>query len=134
MKPEEGGSWFVLVVDSPLSKRLILDAESATSACNSFETNLIVAMKNDGFVPIKDEEGNWYAFRLDKNVLPYTVPNSICHLASFVASGTVITFDNGYFPSIEWHFKSDSIKVVDVYDDSFTKFAQNGQIIEDENS
>jgi len=37
-------------------------------------------------------------------------------IAEFIPEGTILTFDNGCMPSVEWHIHSGSVLVMDAFD------------------
>ena len=116
-KPEAGGSWFVLCVDSPTSRRVILTSEAAVRAALAFDGDLLDSMKADGYIPVVDGCRDWIALSMRTDVSPSCVPPSIQHLARFVAAGTVVSLDNGCWPSLEWRFEDESVVVWDTFDD-----------------
>lgn len=112
-KPEDGGSWFVLCVEP---NSVVLHARDVARAFRAFDGDLIEALHADGYTPLTDDSGNWLAWALRADVHPTTVPASIEHVAKFIASGTVVTLDNGCFPSLEWRFDGLSVLVFDTFD------------------
>ena len=113
MSPEEGGSWFFLLIDGSVQKGLIIDAEKAKIISNE---GVIDKLKADGISIVVDENGAWKAFSFDEDFTPYSVPSSVQLLAPHILIGTVITLDNGCMPSVEWRFKENEIEVFDTFD------------------
>jgi hypothetical protein len=92
MKPEAGGGWFLLVIEPD---GLIIDSKVALS---ERVIELIGKLESDGIRPILNEDGAWKALAFHEDFSPYSVPESINILASFLKPGTVITLDNGCLP------------------------------------
>lgn len=113
MKPEEGGSWFFLAVDNPVHKGLIVDAETAlTLTSRDFASELA----KDGIMFVADKKGAWESFVFEEDFSPYSTPDSIINLAEYIQIGTVVTLDNGCWPSVEWRFEENGVCVFDTFD------------------
>ena len=113
MSPEEGGSWFFLLIEYSVHPGLILDAEAVSAVSRN---GIIEQLKADGITTISDENGAWKAFGFEENFMPYSIPPSIKLLAPYISVGTVIILDNGCMPSVEWRFKENEIEVFDTFD------------------
>ena len=118
MLPEESGSWILLAVHSPKRQNYFLDAGSVELASQAYDGNLLDDLGRDGFTPLSDREGNWGGLMLEDDVMPYTVPSPFAFLARFIAEGTILTFDNGCMPTVEWHIRSESVQVIDTFDNN----------------
>jgi hypothetical protein len=116
MKPEAGGSWFFLVIERLDKKNLILDGDELSSIPLAVISTLTSKMKLEGLEPIANESGAWTALGFHEDFWPYTVPPSVCELAKYIPSGTVVTLDNGCLPSIEWRFGKGGVEVFDSSD------------------
>lgn len=116
MKPEDCGSWFVLVVTRPDKKNVLLDQIELLSIPPATITEIVTLMKTEGITAISNDNGDWCALEFHDGFVPYTAPQGIQQLARFVAGGTIITLDNGCYPSVEWHFNENAVEVFDDYD------------------
>lgn len=116
MLPEESGSWILLDVHSPQRQNYILDAGSVRLASQAYGGNLLDDFKRAGCTPVLDQKGNWSGLILEDDIMPYTVPSPFEFIAGFIAEGTILTFDNGCMPSVEWHIRSGSVQVIDTFD------------------
>ncbi|HEY0587214.1 MAG TPA: hypothetical protein VGD52_13855 [Pseudoduganella sp.] len=116
MKPEEGGSWFFLVVHRPDKKYLVLDQMELSSIPANVLAAITAEMKIVGITPALNDSGEWCAFGFDEAFFPYNVPPCLHKLAKYIQVGTVITLDNGCWPSAEWHFNGESLQAIDPYD------------------
>ncbi|HNT73861.1 MAG TPA: hypothetical protein PKH77_02460 [Anaerolineae bacterium] len=118
MLPEEGGSWILVDVHSPGRQNCILDAGSIELASQTYGGNLLDDLRRDGFTPLSDQEGNWGGLILEDDVTPYTVPSPFMFIARFISEGTILAFDNGCMPTVEWHIRSGSVQVIDTFDNN----------------
>jgi hypothetical protein len=114
MKPDDCGSWFVLVVTRPDKRNILLDRMELSSIPSDTLTEIVSAMTSEGI--ISNDNGDWWTLEFHEDFVPYNVPPGIQQLARFVARGTIITLDNGCYPSVEWHFKENAVEVFDDYD------------------
>lgn len=117
MESQEGGSWFVLVVERADKKNLILDAVELSSIPLSEVASIASKMMEEGMKPVASEIGGWRSIELCESFWPGAVPSSIRDLAKYIPRGTVITLDNGCLPSIEWRVGESGVEVFDTYED-----------------
>jgi len=110
MKPEEGGSWFFLLVEphGVLIESVLASSQKVKA--------LIEGLQVDGISPVLDNDGALKAVDFHEEFSPYSIPESVKAIAQFISPGTVITLDNGCLPSVEWRFKDADIEVFDTYD------------------
>jgi hypothetical protein len=116
MRPEAGGSWFVLTIDRPDKSHVLLHQDELSAIALAEISALTSKMMRDGLRPVANDSGGWMTIDLDQDLCPYTVPPSVRELARYMPSGTVITLDNGCLPSIEWRFGQAGVEVFDVSD------------------
>ncbi|WMW79328.1 hypothetical protein RF679_11785 [Undibacterium cyanobacteriorum] len=110
MKPEEGGAWFFLMMEP---HGLIIDRELASTE----EIRLLIGkLALDGIKPVLNTDGAWKALDFHEDFSPYSIPESINMLSSFLKPKSVITLDNGCLPSIEWRFTENGVEVFDTFD------------------
>ena len=116
MKSKTDSDWFVLTIDRADKKHLVLD-NYELSLIPPEELSIIASkMTAEGMHPVVSEEGEWLTIAVLNDFTPYLVPPSIRELARYIPCGTVITFDDGCNPSIEWRFGELGIEVFDTFD------------------
>ena len=116
MTPAQGGSWFLLVVNRPDKKFVILDSVELSAIPGATLAALMAQMGLAGITVVLNEVGDWKALDFHEDLYPSTAPPCIEELAKYVPDGTELTLDNGCFPSIYWHFDRGTVEVFDDYD------------------